>query len=114
MKNTTSKAPRNMFIYVTGPFTKSGRFAPDSQHLINQKIITLSTAPSLGKIFTAWRMDQLYLHMTLWRTHTYKDPELKTFLWKSSKKKMSNLTCKGIHGFWCVCYVHDPTQTLPG
>lgn len=30
MKNTTSKAPRNMFIYVTGPFTKSGRFAPDS------------------------------------------------------------------------------------
>lgn len=28
------------------------------------------------------------------------------------QKKTSNLTCKGIHGFWCVRYIHDQTQTL--
>lgn len=39
MKNTTPKAPRNVFIHVTGPFTKSGQVALDSQHLINQKTI---------------------------------------------------------------------------
>lgn len=105
-----------MFIHFTGPFTKSVQFCSRQSAFDNPDYYPPPYCTPSQEIFTMWRERVKWTCLIiLWSTHTYKYSELvKDAPMTTWQKKTSHLICKGLLGFWCVCYIHDQTQTLRG
>lgn len=71
--------------------------------------------PISGNIYNTVRTGPLYL-LCISMKYSYLQmfilvKDTPRIIWQ---KKRSSLICKGLRGFWCVCYTRDPTQTLSG